>query len=221
MWDQILWPLPQTGQMWLEHELLSNPDYQGVFCISTSYRNEPNTVEGRHEKIFPMIEFEAKGTMLDLLTFEKEMLHHFNFGSSYEIDYEHACKYYNTNEIDHDEETKLCDDFEPAVFLKNFPKRTAPFWNMKHAGNGIFNKIDVLLYGQETIGSAERATDVDEMRHHFETVSNGNYRKKLFSLFGKERVKRELNKFLSFDFFPRFGGGIGVTRFLRALEMQP
>ncbi len=40
-----VWPLPQTGQMWLEHELLNNPDYPGVFCLSTSYRNEPNPVQ--------------------------------------------------------------------------------------------------------------------------------------------------------------------------------
>ena len=27
-----VWPLPQTGQMWLEHVLLDNPDYEGAFC---------------------------------------------------------------------------------------------------------------------------------------------------------------------------------------------
>ena len=32
-----VWPLPQTGQMWLEHVLLDNPDYEGAFCLSTSY----------------------------------------------------------------------------------------------------------------------------------------------------------------------------------------
>ena len=29
-----VWPLPQTGQMWLEYELLKNPDFKGVYCIS-------------------------------------------------------------------------------------------------------------------------------------------------------------------------------------------
>ena len=29
-----IWPLPQTGQMWLEHELLSDPDSKGFFlCL--------------------------------------------------------------------------------------------------------------------------------------------------------------------------------------------
>ena len=41
-WANEVWPLPQTGQMWLEYELLKTPDVPGVFCISTSYRNEPN-----------------------------------------------------------------------------------------------------------------------------------------------------------------------------------
>ena len=35
-----IWPLPQTGQMWLEYELLKNPEWPGVFCVSTSFRNE-------------------------------------------------------------------------------------------------------------------------------------------------------------------------------------
>ena len=30
-----VWPLPQTGQMWLEYELLKNPDAPGFFCLST------------------------------------------------------------------------------------------------------------------------------------------------------------------------------------------
>ena len=31
-------------------------------------------------------------------------------------------------------------------------------------------------------------------------------------------VKKELDEFLSYKFFPRFGGGIGVTRLMSALE---
>ena len=75
-WKGEDWPLPQTGQMWLEHELLSNPDEKGFFCISTSYRNEPNPIPGRHETIFPMFEFECKGTMSDLIQMEFDLLEH-------------------------------------------------------------------------------------------------------------------------------------------------
>ena len=49
-----IYPLAQTGQMWLEYELLKNPEAVGYFCVSTSYRYEPNPIEGRHNIIFPM-----------------------------------------------------------------------------------------------------------------------------------------------------------------------
>jgi hypothetical protein len=42
----------------------------------------------------------------------------------------------------------------------------------------------------------------------------------LFELFGKERVEKELDEFLSLNFFPRFGGGIGMTRMARAYELM-
>jgi hypothetical protein len=76
------------------------------------------------------------------------------------------------------------------------------------------------LYGQETIGSAERSCDVDVMRKMFYEISDGTYAAKLFELFGKERVEKELEEFLSFEFFPRFGGGIGMTRLARAYMMK-
>ena len=60
-----VWPLPQTGQMWLEYELLKNPEAPGYFCQSTSYRQEPNPTEGRHDLIFPLFEFEMHGGMDD------------------------------------------------------------------------------------------------------------------------------------------------------------
>ena len=52
----------------------------------------------------------------------------------------------------------------------------------------------------------------------FHTISDGMYADLLFKLFGKDRVEKELDEFLSFDFFPRFGGGIGVTRMISALN---
>ena len=61
------------GQVWLEYELLSNPNVEGFFCVSTSYRAEPNPVEGRHETIFPMFEFEMKGGVDELEDMEKEL----------------------------------------------------------------------------------------------------------------------------------------------------
>jgi aspartyl/asparaginyl-tRNA synthetase len=216
-----IWPLPQTGQMWLEYELLKNPEWPGVFCISTSYRQEKDPIPGRHELIFPMFEFEAKGTMRELHQLEVKLLEHLGFEYPVITDYDSVCEEYGGVPIlENEHETRMWEEKGSVVSLQNFPLRTNPFWNMKHAGNNKYNKIDVILYGQETIGSAERSCDVEEMRHNFYNIEGGAYCAKLFELFGKERVEKELDEFLSLNFFPRFGGGIGMTRMARAYELM-
>ena len=215
-----VWPLPQTGQMWLEYELLNNPEWEGVYCISTSYRQEKNPIPGRHELIFPMFEFESKGTMKDLLKMEEELLEYLGFDEPVNTTYEGVCAEYGGVSILEDEhEQRMWKEKGSVVSLQHFPLRTNPFWNMQHGTNGIFNKVDVIMYGQETIGSAERSCDVEKMREMFYTIENGGYANKLFELFGKERVEKELEEFLSFNFFPRYGGGIGMTRLARAYEL--
>ena len=74
-----VWPLVQTGQMWLEYEILSKPDVAGYFCLTTSYRMEPNPVPGRHDVIFPMFEFEFKGDINELIELQKELLIHLGY----------------------------------------------------------------------------------------------------------------------------------------------
>lgn len=216
------WPLPQTGQMWLEYELLQNPALPGVFCVSTSYRNEPNPIPGRHELIFPMFEFESKGTLDDLRELEKELCEYIGFGSKDDFvhkSYDELAEYYSTDELTSEHELMMVDDFHNVVFLEHFPQKTSPFWNMKKNGD-YAHKIDVILHGMETIGSAERSVNADEMREQFYSISDGMYAKTLFNIFEKKRVEKELEDFLSFDFFPRFGGGIGMTRMMRALECE-
>ncbi len=216
-----VWPLPQTGQMWLEHELLQNPEWTGCFCISTSYRQEKNPIPGRHELIFPMFEFESKGGMRELLKLESELLEYLGFEQPVEVNYDDMCEEYGGVSILEDEhESRMWKEKSSVISLQNFPIRTNPFWNMQHNSNGIFNKVDVILYGQETIGSAERSCDVEKMKEMFYTIEDGKYSAKLFELFGKERVETELETFLQYDFFPRFGGGIGMTRLARAYEMM-
>jgi len=216
-----VWPLPQTGQMWLEYELLKNPEWNGVYCISTSYRQEKTPIPGRHELIFPMFEFESKGGMKELLKLESELLDYLGFDKPVEVNYDDVCEEYGGVSILEDEhETRMWKEKGVVVSLQNFPYRTNPFWNMKEGENKVFNKVDVILYGQETIGSAERSCNVEEMRNNFYTIENGGYSAKLFELFGKERVEKELEEFLSHDFFPRFGGGIGMTRLARAYQLM-
>jgi aspartyl/asparaginyl-tRNA synthetase len=215
-----IWPLPQTGQMWLEYELLKNPEWPGCFCISTSYRQESNPIPGRHELIFPMFEFESKGTMQDMLVLESNLLDHLGFEQPIVVKYDEVCQEYGGVDIlENEHEQRMWNEKGSVVSLQNFPRRTNPFWNMKHGGNDIYNKVDVILYGQETIGSAERSCDIEEMRKNFYTIEDGKYSEKLFELFGKDRVERELENFFTHKFFPRFGGGIGMTRLARAYEM--
>lgn len=216
-----VWPLPQTGQMWLEYELLSNPHLPGVFCVSTSYRNEPNPVPGRHKLIFPMFEFELKGGVEELRIFETELLEYLGFGSKdnyFYKTYDELKEFYNTQELTHEHEGKIQKDYGPVMFCMNFPIYTSPFWNMRKNGDDHAHKIDVILYGHETIGSAERSSNVEEMRESFYTISDGKYAQKLFDLFGKERVEKELDDFLTLTFIPRVGAGIGITRMIDAYK---
>ena len=218
----INWPLPQTGQMWLEKELLDHPELPGVFCISTSYRNEPNPIPGRHDKIFPMFEFECRGNMGDLIHLEEEFLEHLGFkqDAAY-LDYDGASKEVNAHHLEAEHEEQLQDTYGDVIYLQNFPLRSDPFWNMKQQeGGSHFSKVDVLLYGMETIGSAERSCDPEQMRDLFYTISHGQYAKLLFNHFGQLRVERELEEYFALEMFERFGGGIGLTRICRALRLN-
>ena len=220
-----VWPLPQTGQMWLEHYLLEHPEEKGFFCLSTSYRNEPNPVQGRHDKIFPMFEFELKGGMDELRKMEKELLEYLGFqknenGEYPADDYDNICEKYGVDELEMNMK-QLEKDYGSVFFLENFPERTSPFWNMKLQEDKVHsNKIDVILHGIETIGSAERSTSKEEMKEKFNTISEGGYANILYAQFGKERVENELEEFLKKDFFERSGGGIGMTRMIRAMKLS-
>jgi aspartyl/asparaginyl-tRNA synthetase len=216
------WPLPQTGQMWLERELLENPEVKGVFCQTTSYRNEPFPIEGRHDKIFPMFEFESHGDMEDLVAMERELCEFLGFSAPVRMEYEAAAKEVGSSMIEAEQEEELQAKMGDSISLEMFPQRTSPFWNMKRDSNNpdLYHKVDVLLHGMETIGSAVRSCDPNQMREDFLSISDGEYAKLLFNLFGETRVMEELEVYLALPMFPRYGGGIGVTRLIRGVKFQ-
>jgi aspartyl/asparaginyl-tRNA synthetase len=218
-----VWPLPQTGQMWLEYELLTKPSSKGFFCVSTSYRQEPNAIPGRHDIIFPMFEFEMPGSVDDLKAMEYELVEYLGFGSLTEKTYGEWQEHLGIGadvEMDADHELAMEAEFGQTI-ITNFPELTSPFWNMARNDDGnTAKKMDVILGGMETIGSAERSCDVDMMRDTFHSITDGAYSELLFKLFGKERVQAELEEFLQHDFFQRVGGGIGLTRMIAALDKQ-
>lgn len=217
------WPLPQTGQMWLEYELLKNPEPEGYFCLTTSYRMEKNPKEGRHDLIFPLFEFEMKGGHEALLKLERDLLTHLGYNPERFMQgkYRDVAEEYNTTELEHEHEQRLYDEKTPTYFITDFPEFTSPFWNMRrHSEGDTSYKVDVILSGQETIGSAERETDKEVMLSRFNGIMEGGYKDKLYELFGHERTDTEMEDYLNFDFFERSGGGIGMTRLIRSMRLE-
>ena len=114
------------------------------------------------------------------------------------------------------------NEISSKLFLKYFPQRSHPFWNMKQndKDKNLYNKVDVILHGQETIGSAERSCNPHEMYENFLSISGGQYANLLYKQFTEARVMKELDDYLNLDFFPRFGAGIGVNRMARAMKLE-
>lgn len=215
------WPLPQTGQMWLEYELLTNPDVKGVFCSSYSYRNEPKPIPGRHDLLFPMFEFEGRGGFRELGKTITELLADLGFiNSPREMlvhSYDSWCAHFSTTELTAEHEMKMWEEGNDVVGIQYFPEKSHPFWNMKfNEEKNAYEKVDVILYGMETIGSAVRETDSKKMSKRFSSISGGQYKKLLVDHFGTVRVINELSEYLSLNMTPRYGAGIGLTRLARA-----
>lgn len=232
------WPLPQTGQMWLEEILLKNPDdpANGLFTLTTSYRNEPDPNPKRHDLTFPLFEFEMRipdghDRMEYLANFIKRLLRYLGYvppkgmDDFPEGDYLDVVKEFGGSygfELEHEHEEQLTERYGPIYFLKNFPEYTDPFWNMNRSPDDpkIAEKIDVICSDMETFGLAVRSCDKEMMRHIFNTISDGAYRKLLYSSFSKDRTEKELEEYLALNFFQRCGGGIGMTRLLKSMRRE-
>ena len=159
------------------------------------------------------------GDINDLEAMEHELCEYMGFGDITGKTYAEWQKEYNVDgELEDEHEKKMYQEYG-STMIKDFPEFTSPFWNMSRYEDGVTSKkIDVILGGMETIGSAERSTNVKQMRETFHTIANGEYANLLFDLFGRGRVEKELEEFLKYDFFPRVGGGIGMTRMIAALD---
>ena len=218
-----VWPLVQTGQMWLEYEILKQPDVAGYFCVTTSYRLEPNPVPGRHDIIFPMFEFEFKGDMQELIALQKQLLTYLGYDSNkfYINTYKQIAEEFDTKELENEHEQRLYTEKSPVAFITDFPEFTSPFWNMKrNQDNDTSKKVDIILSGMETFGSAEREVDKDVMRDRFNTIMDGSYCNKLYELFGQERTQAELDEYLQLEFIKRSGCGIGLTRLIKSMKKE-
>jgi aspartyl/asparaginyl-tRNA synthetase len=216
----IEFPLQQTSQMILELMLLEYKELSGIFCSTTSYRDEPNPIEGRHDKIFNMTEFEHVGNFEDLIKTGIELTEHLGFNGYKRFTYQELSDHYGVKELKAEHETKMWEEFGDVVIITDFPRFTSPFFNMSYKGDDIFNKADFIICGMETFGTAERSSDVNQMKESFYTISDGEYSKILFDRFGKDRVEEELNYYFSLPMRNRFGGGIGMSRLIKSLKLK-
>lgn len=220
-----IWGKQQTAQMDLERELLTNftKTYPGgIYSITQSWREEKNPIKGRHDLQFPMFEYESHGNINDLKKLVTELLLDLGYKGPFpERTYEEMCRNYNTTTIEHEHEQQIYKDYGPVFFLTDFPEYTNPFWNMKRdQDTGVAKKMDVLLSGVETIGSAERSCSIKQMEDSFVSISDGIYSKTLIEKFGKDRIMNSLHSYLSLPFTPRYGLGIGITRLIRSMKME-
>jgi len=213
--------------MWLESELLKNPEYKGVFSVGISTRNEPRADFVRRHQTFPMFEFEGRGGFDDLVDANRDLLYHFGFEESdvAEIEYAAAATHFNVKEIGDAEEAAMSSYSGGKVtLLTHFPMHTNPFWNMERDDErNIAFKIDV-IGSEETFGSAVRSCRPDIMREMFHTIEDGEYAETLFDKFGKCRTMDELDEYLALPFESygvpqhRYGAGIGVIRLIKMLK---
>jgi len=227
--DGKIYPLPQTNQMNLEEELLLNPNLKGLFCLTASYRDEPKPIDNRHQKTFPMFEAEYRGDFDHLIKTVSECCVHLGLVKKIEdipiFTYDELCEHYDVSDLEAKEETLMWKEYGDVVAIIDFVPRTSPFFNMKQEGYNkhgekLSKKVDFIICGQETFGCAERETNIKTMRNNFHTISNGEYAGLLFEKFGKERVEKELEDFLSLPMETRYGFGMGFTRLLRAMKIK-
>lgn len=222
----LSYALPQTSQLWLELVILSESQSQTdwFYNVTTSFRNEENPVKGRHDVIFNMLEIEGPVDFDQMIEFQKDFLQWLGFGDKQnyvEVDYMDMCQKYGVDELTHEHEYLMGEEYGRVVFLKYFPEEES-FWNMKRCGGKLVKKVDVLLGSpnvktMEVIGSGERSIDVEQMRQSFLSQTNGEYSQLLYDKFGQERVNQELDEYLSLPMFTRSGMGIGLTRLMSVM----
>lgn len=198
---------------------------KGYFAHNTSIRNESRAGDGRREFKFPLTEFEFQNEneesgFDELVEFLSKLFVHLGFDTPKLVYYEEECQKFGVEMIEDKEEQLLCDKYGSVVLLGKFPLRTDPYWNMRHAGFGIYDKIDVIVHGFESAGTAVRSCNVSEMRDQIVLQDKGNYIRTMYQFFGNQRVEEEIEEYLDYKFIPRCGGGLGMSRIIRGMKIE-
>lgn len=208
----------QTNQICLDEELLKNPSVSGFFCITNVYKKDSLST-------YPILEFILNGNINSLEVLEKELLNYLEYhqvSKCVEQDYSYISKKKNADVIclSDDIKQKIHEKFGTVFFLKNYPEYANTHWNIKKNQNNTYNKITVILSGQEVIESYENDTDKKQIFETFTTMQNGTYNKKLYELFGEKYVNETLNNYLSNTFITRSSGKIYINELIISMLQE-
>jgi aspartyl/asparaginyl-tRNA synthetase len=198
---------------------------KGYFAHNVSTRDESRAGDGRREFKFPLTEFEFENKTEEsgfdeLAEFLSKLIVHLGFPEPKLVNYEDECSKFGVEDIEDKEEQALCDKYGPVVLLGKFPQRSDPFFNMRHAGNGIYDKIDVIVHGFESAGTAVRSCNIEEMKENIKVQDSGEYLKTMYRYFGQDRVDAEIDEYTDYNFIPRCGGGLGMSRIIRGMKIE-
>lgn len=197
---------------------------RGYYCMNTSTRNESRAGDGRREFRFPITECEfavetEESGLEELAQFLERMIVHLGFEKPARRYYTEECKIRGVKKLDDIDEADICNQAQNSVvLLMKFDEESDPYFNMRKNADGTFDKIDVLIDGVETVGSAVRSCNKDEMLDMLKKQDKGKYLTTMYKYFGEETIKNEVNDYFSYKFIPRCGLGIGTSRLIKALE---
>lgn len=224
--------IDEIGQMWLENELLKHPEAKGYYHITTAVRTQDQD-EDVNNNIFPLFEFEMRGGVDALIELEKALLTHLGYDTTKfnQSTYADMAANYNVDTLDNDNKKTMASDISSTIFLTDFPDRTDPFWNMKRhdtPNQDMTKQVNVIMNGKDTFVSAQRDTDPVVMRERFNTMSQGNYKEKIFErfgnglhgLFGQESIEKDIDDFFNLNMIERSGGSIDIMRLISSMKVE-
>ena len=218
-----IFPLPQTYQLILETEIMKDDTLPGIFCIFSSYRDEETLIEGRHERIFPTLEFSTRGTLEDLIRIYRELLAHLSFENPDQIpqhSYDVMCIKLKDKVIGPSQEARIAE-IHPEYIVTHYSEDTFPMWDIcrDKVSSTVKNAI-LLLDGQKVISGAEKSCSSKDMQQAFIYHRKGKYITDLHRLYGSQRVNDELEMYLQNPFVPRISASIGISRLIRSMSFR-
>jgi len=185
-----VWPLPQSSIIWLEYELLKNPDFNGIYTVCTTYKNDPNYTKKISENIFeadivtPKFEFLTFGQYSDIILIITNLLQELGFLDKYTfVNYNQIAKRRGSSDLD-------IDDVAPTKVVTVVEHVPVQKWGMKY-----ISKVYILQ--KEIMTFAEHLTNSNELLETFLTLDDGHLSEYLYAQFSKERVDNELFKFIN------------------------